>query len=334
MSEALPKGISVLIPNYNGRELLPEILPTVMLALATTGLPSEIIISDDASTDDSLSYVREHFPTVIILESRQNTGFSPTVNRGIAALRYQLCLLLNSDVKLPEDFFTHQLRYFDNADCFGVMSRIIGWHSEQIQDGGKFPRFQGLKLKTSGNYIPQNPSASDWLPSLYLSGANALMDTQKLRMLGGLNELFSPFYVEDTELSIRAWRMGWACYYDHSSYCRHLESATIKTGRKKNQIKRIYNRNKMQLHALHLPLQLLIPWHIQTFLEFIISLVIFRGYYIQSWFDFMGRTRQLIQQRRQLRELAKSHNRQIIPLPQVVRKIRQQLKAASVTGIR
>ncbi len=334
MSEALPKGISVLIPNYNGRALLPEILPTVMLALATTGLPSEIIISDDASTDDSLSYVREHFPTVIILESRQNSGFSLTVNRGIAALRYQLCLLLNSDVKLPEDFFSRQLRYFDNPDCFGVMSRIIGWHSDQIQDGGKFPRFQGLKLKTSGNYILQNPSASDWLPSLYLSGANALMDTQKLRMLGGLNELFSPFYVEDTELSIRAWRMGWTCYYDHSSYCRHLESATIKTGRKKSRIKRIYNRNKMQLHALHLPLLLLIPWHIQTFLEFIISLVIFRGYYIQSWFDFIGRTGQLIQQRRELRVLAKSHNRQIISLPQVVKKIRQQLKAASVTGIR
>lgn len=334
MSETLPQGISVVIPNYNGRTLLPEILPTVFQALAQTGLACEIIISDDASTDDSVSYVRTNFPSVIVLESTGNTGFSRTVNRGIAAVRYQLCLLLNSDVKLPEDFFRNQLAYFNNPDCFGVMSRIIGWQSDQIQDGGKLPRFQGLKLKTSGNYIPQNPSSQQKLPSLYLSGANALMDTQKLRMLGGLNELFSPFYVEDTELSIRAWRMGWTCYYDHSSYCRHLESATIKTGRKKSRIKRIYNRNKMQLHALHLPLLWLIPWHIQTFLEFIVSLLLFRGYYIQSWFDFIGRTGTLVKQRRQLRALAQDNNRQLISLRQVIKNIRQQLKAISISVIR
>ena len=58
------------------------------------------------------------------------------------------------------------------------------------------------------------------LYTMYLSGANAFMDKEKFMLIGKLDEIFSPFYVEDFELSLRAWRLGFTCYYDYESVCR------------------------------------------------------------------------------------------------------------------
>ncbi len=54
----------------------------------------------------------------------------------------------------------------------------------------------------------------------------------------GLDELFSPFYSEDMELSIRAWRLNWKCYYEHQAVCRHRLSATTKNYKTANWVKR------------------------------------------------------------------------------------------------
>ncbi|WP_217452240.1 hypothetical protein [Mucilaginibacter humi] len=64
------------------------------------------------------------------------------------------------------------------------------------------PKFNGLKLKT--DYFYYTDAVDDRLYTFYLSGANALIATKKLKAIGGFYELFSPFYCEDMELSIRA----------------------------------------------------------------------------------------------------------------------------------
>ena len=55
-----------------------------------------------------------------------------------------------------------------------------------------------------------------------------VIDTKKLKDIGGFDEIFSPFYCEDFELGLRAWRLGWKCYYDPKSYCIHDHSSTTK----------------------------------------------------------------------------------------------------------
>ena len=179
--------------------------------------------------------------------SNKNSGFSITINKGIFTAQYDLLLLLNSDVKLSPDYFEKQLKYFDEPDTFGVMGRIAGWDDDKIQDGGKYPNLEWVKIKTSTNFIPINNLVNDNLYSIYLSGANAFVSKEKIITLGGFDELFSPFYIEDVELSIRAWRMGWKCYYEHNAICRHKTSVTIKSKESKRFIKTIYYRNKMFL---------------------------------------------------------------------------------------
>ena len=281
-------GISVVIPNYNGVGLLSQTLDATRNALRNTGLPFEIIVSDDHSSDNSVCWLKANHTDIKILENGENRGFSVTVNKGVTAAQFSKVLLLNSDVKLTPEYFNHQLKYFDKADTFGVMGRIVGWDDNIIQDGAKYPAFHGLKIKTSGNYIlADEDQMKDGLYTMYLSGANAFIDKNKFHLLGGFNEFFSPFYIEDYELSLRAWRVGFKCYFEYNSICRHKNSVTIKSKNSKRYISTIYNKNKFILHAIHLEGIKKLGWFLQLLPECIIRLLMLRWAYFLSLYLFL-----------------------------------------------
>lgn len=284
----MQKSISVVIPNYNGVQLFAETLPTVFTALNNVKLNYEVIIVDDCSTDDSVLYLQRNFPEVKIIFNKENSGFSITANNGIRDAKHDLVLLLNSDVKLEPDYFISQLKYFDKEDTFGVMGRIIGWSDDVIQDGAKFPSFHGVKIKTSGNYLLESEEEmKNGLYTMYISGANSLLDKKKFLKIGGFNELFSPFYVEDYELSLRAWRLEWKCYYEHNAVCRHQVSTTMRSKEKENYIKKIYNRNKMYLHAIHLSKKERMLWMIQLVSEVIVQTLLLKTFYLKGFLLFV-----------------------------------------------
>lgn len=308
------KGLSVVIPNYNGANLLPQVLPTVLTALAATGLPYEIIVSDDVSTDDSLVMLQRDFPQVKKLTATQNSGFSITSNRGIRAAAYEWVLLLNSDVKLSPDYFNQLLPYCERPHLFGVTGRMIGWDNDEVQDGGKYPVFQGAKIKTSYDYVPNEGAVPAMAtPCFYLSGANAFINKSIFEKIGGFNELFSPYYAEDTELSLRAWRLGYTCLYEHRAVCRHRTSSTIGGPDKKKQVARIYNRNKYFLHAIHLDGAYLFSWFIQLKLELFFRMITFRFTPLLSYGDFIKNIPELIKSRKTLRNLQPGKKLQSVP---------------------
>lgn len=301
----LSQSISVVIPNYNGEYLLPAILPALYTALGKANVPYEIIVSDDCSTDQSLVFLSTHYPEIKILQSSTNSGFSITANKGFYAARYDHVFLLNSDVKLTEDYFIPLFKYFEeDNNTFGVMGRITGWDDDEIQDGAKYPSFHGAKIKTTGNYIALDPDTNDRLYSIYLSGANALIDRHKLLQLGGFNELFSPFYVEDYELSLRAWRLGYTCYYDHFAVCRHQVSTSIKAKSKKNYINTIYYRNKLFLHYIHLSGAHLLLWKLQLIGETIFSFFSGKFYFFTSLRFFFDNLRRATMAKEKIKTLA------------------------------
>lgn len=327
---AIVSGISIVIPNYNGRTLLQETLPTVIGAAEDAKLPFEIVISDDCSTDDSVPFLQQYpHPSVRVLENKKNKGFSPTINAGIFNSQYSHVLLLNSDVKLTPGYFNGLLRYFERPDTFGVMSKIIGWDDDKIQDGGKVSSFHGLKIKTSGNYLPVKKEEGQWYYSMYLSGANALVDRQKLLQIGGFDELFAPFYVEDFELSLRAWRMGWKCYYDDFAVCRHKLSVSIKSNHKKKNVKVIYDRNKMFLHAIHLNSFKRFQWFVQLTLEGIVYLIMLRSAWLRSLRSFVAHYSGVIDSRRRL--MTAANGRKLLSVKEVVNLVRSSVEQKEVT---
>ena len=305
-------------------------MPPLLIALGNAELPYEVIISDDASTDDSVLFLQSNYPSFKIIYNKSNAGFSPTINKGIFEAQYDYVLLLNSDVKLSPDYFKPLLRYFEKEDTFGVMGRIVGWDDDIMQDAAKYPSFHGVKIKTTGNYYLENSEIDDRLYSMYLSGANAFVDREKLIALGGFNELFAPFYVEDFELSLRAWRLGWKCYYEHFALCRHQLSVSIKSKNSKAFINTIYYRNKMLMHAMHLQGISTFFWYLQLLPEIIIHFFTGRFYYFKSLKMFFASGKKMRSSKNEFEQLGAKMNKKLLSVKEIANFILSSIKEKEI----
>ncbi len=322
-------GISVVIPNYNGSNLLLKIIPHCIRALQNTNLPYEMIVADDCSTDNSIETLLHNFPSVKISTASVNSGFSVTANRGVIASTYNWVLLLNSDVILEPDYFQPLLKYTAQEKLFAVMGRIIGWDDDKIQDGAKYPMKHGSKLKTSENYLLADEQLmKNGLLTMYVSGANAFINKTVFCSVGGFNELFSPYYIEDTELSIRAWRLGYSSVYEHFAVCRHKTSSTISTSRRKKEVDIIYRRNKMFLHAIHLDGAPRIIWAIQLFFEIIIQLLLFSSNLLSAFLQFVKNYTAVKQSRENMKKL--SAGNELLSVNGVFKKIKRSIKTQKI----
>jgi len=326
------KSISVIIPNYNGANLLAKYLPVAIEVVGNAGVAYEIIIVDDGSTDDSVNFIRQNYPDVNLILNAENRGFSHTCNQGIKAAQYELIFLLNSDVKLTPGYFDHQWKYFSEPDTFGVMGRIIDMEGEGIQDAARMPKFIGLKLKAGYFYYTNDPD--DRLYTLYLSGANALVDAVKLRELGGFDEIYSPFYFEDLDLGIRAWRLGWKCYYEHQAVCRHKLSATTKSYKTPGWVKGVYFRNRFYFHGIHLDGIWYFLYYCQITLgEFVPKLLIGKFWIWTSYRALLGNQGKIHKSKSDLKVLMNKHNSHA-DLFSVVSTIRLSVRSKNVIRLK
>jgi GT2 family glycosyltransferase len=164
---------------------------------------------------------------------------------------------------------------------------------------------------------------------MYLSGAEALVSKEKLQMLGGFDEIFAPYYIEDYELSLRAWRLGWKCYYDHRSMCRHKTSSSIKSKSRKKQIQSIYYRNKMFLHAIHLSGFQMAIYYPQIFFECLVRVISFRFHYVNSIRLFFAGKNKCKESKRRFEELSKRVGTNLT-LSQVAKKIGDSLNRTEI----
>ena len=276
-------SISVVIPNYNGSKIIIETIYCVINALETSQIfDFEVIVSDDASTDNSIEILQANFKNIIIVQADVNTGFAGNVNRGISKSQKELILLLNSDVHLTEGYFKTLTPLFSNETTFGVMGAIKDVKTLEYQDGAKYPKMFLYNIESNQNIM----SEDEILPTLFLSGANALIRARYLKKLGGLCELFNPYYSEDVELGIRAWRLGWELYFQPKAICFHETSSTIKKINSQ-KVQLIAKRNKYILHTLHLQGILRVLYFINIGVNSLFKLVIGKKVHFQAFVLFV-----------------------------------------------
>lgn len=292
------KSVSIVIPNYNGVSLLEKYLPDTVRAIQFAQVPFELIIVDDCSTDGSVDFILANYPEARLLVNASNRGFSYTCNQGIREAEMELVLLLNSDVSLSEDYFAKLWRYFEDPDTFGVMARIMNTEGK-IEDASRFLAFSGMKFKGTRFFYSNDPAKKT--PTAYLSGANALICREKLMELSGFDEVFSPFYCEDVDLSFRAWRMGWKCFYEHDAVCQHEVSKTIRSTNSKKKLLSVVYRNKFILHAIHLDGLRLRLWYVQMlFVEVLLRVLSGKFWILNSLSEFYRYREQIRISRRKL----------------------------------
>ncbi|UZD22900.1 glycosyltransferase family 2 protein [Algoriphagus halophytocola] len=323
-------SISVVLPNYNGKELLERYLPFTFHALENSRCKYEIILVDDASQDDSVTFIQENHPTITIIQNAQNKGFSFSCNRGIMAAKHDLVLLLNSDIRLAPDYLKKLLPYFRDSNTFGVMGKILDKSGHHVEVAAKIPRFNGYKLKSDKQAYPKS-SQSSKIPTTFLSGANCLVDRKKLLELEGFDEIYSPFYTEDLDLSMRAWKLGWASYYEHQATCVHLGSHTTKNFFQKEKVKEIYFRNRMLFHAIHMDRKDLKRWRLYLLWgEVIPKVMLGQLWILRSYAAYKAHKYQIRSSRRKIRNLMLS-NKGRISIAEVTETIRGLLNNKEIT---
>jgi len=216
---------SIVIPNWNGRDLLEKYLPSVVASIANHP-GSEVIVVDNGSDDGSVDFLWRNYPSVQVVALNRNLGFGAGSNEGFKAARNEIVVLLNSDMRVDPGFLAPLLEGFTDDKVFAVSCQIY------MSDDKKLRQETGLTegwwlqgaLRVSHRIDPQ---VTKLFPCFYGGGGSCAFDRRKFFELRGFDHLFKPFYLEDTDLGYLAWKRGWKVLYQPASIVYHEHRGTI-----------------------------------------------------------------------------------------------------------
>ncbi len=234
---AKPLAVSVVIPNWNGRDLLEKYLPSIVAAH-----PDEILVVDNASTDGSADFMRAHFPEVTVLPLDRNYGFGGGSNAGFRAAKNDIVVLLNSDMRVAPDFIPPLLEGFRDPDVFAVSCQIFFSDPNKVREETGLTQawWQDGQLRVRHR---NDPAIKDLYPCFYGGGGSCAFDRRKFLELGGFDGILEPFYLEDTDLGFLAWKRGWKVLYQPRSVVWHEHRGTIGKKFTEQQIQRVLKKN-------------------------------------------------------------------------------------------
>jgi len=214
--------LSIIIVNYNGKDLLAEGLPTILEAAIFSNVIYEIIVVDNASRDDSSAFLKNKYPDVILLPRKINDYWF-SVNEGIKKSSYEHLLLLNNDIKLERCCIEYLLAHFDKDDetTFAVVPKEMSWDGALPLKGA-----QGIEIK-NGSFSPSIESIYPDNPIITFNAGNAMYARDKLLKLDLFDPVFYPFCYEDVDVSYRAWKAGFKIIYEPKAIIYHKSRATI-----------------------------------------------------------------------------------------------------------
>ncbi len=232
---------SVVIPNWNGRDLLAKYLPSVVQALSGNPV-NEIIVVDNGSDDGSADFLRESFPSVRVLPLTHNLGFGGGSNAGFREAKNDIVVLLNSDMRVEPDFLGPLLETFSDEKVFAVSCQIYFSDPEKLREETGLTQgwWESGSLRVRHRVDDAVTSA---FPCFYGGGGSCAFDRHKFLELGGFDELLSPFYLEDTDLGYLAWKRGWKVLYQPRSVVFHEHRGTIGKRFSQAQIDAVLKKN-------------------------------------------------------------------------------------------
>lgn len=233
--------LSIVIVNYNVKHFLEQCLHSVMAAIQ--GIESEVFVVDNDSVDGSCDMVRNKFPQVIIIENKENLGFSKANNQAIRVSKGEYVLLLNPDTVVEEDTFRKVIEFMDSTpDAGGLGVKMIDGKGNFLPESKRalptpsvaFYKIFGLskifpKSKKFGRYHLGHLDPSETHSVEVLAGAFMLLRKTVLDEIGLLDETFF-MYGEDIDLSHRINLGGYKNYYFPKTTIIHYKGESTKKG--------------------------------------------------------------------------------------------------------
>ncbi len=238
------KILSIIIVNYNVKYFLKQCLLSVQKA--TKGIPSEIIIVDNHSTDGSVAMLETEFKEVILIANKENVGFSKANNQGVAKAQGEMVLILNPDTVLAENTLTKTLEFAKKQKNLGTIGvKFIdgtGHFLPECKRGIPTPKIAlgkiiGFPKSAIDRYYTSHINKNEISEVPILTGAFMLMYKKVYLKVNGFDESYF-MYGEDIDLSYKILKLGHKNFYFGKATIIHYKGeSTIKN---KTYLKRFY----------------------------------------------------------------------------------------------
>ncbi len=230
----IPK-IAIVILNWNGEKLFNQFLPSVIKHSNAENI--EIIVADNGSTDQSISFLNKNFPSINVLDLKRNYGFAEGYNRALKQIQADYFVLLNSDVEVTENWIEPCIIQFEaDKKIAAIQPKILSYSQRDSFEyagaaGGFIDKFgypfcRGRIL----NQLEKDKHQYDVSTQLFwASGASMFVRAEAFNLLGGLDGDFWA-HMEEIDLCWRFKNNGYKIKYEPKSIVYHLGGGTLSYG--------------------------------------------------------------------------------------------------------
>lgn len=262
--------LSVVILNYNGKGYLEQFLPTVV----EHSRPYEVVVVDNASTDDSVPFMKGHHPEVKLLCFEQNHGFSGGYNEAIKLIDSEYIVLLNSDVEVTPNWIDPVLSHMESdPDLAAAQPKILDQKDKALFEyaGGAggyidtlaFPFCRGRVFHT----IEADEQQYNDVRDVFWASGSCLFVKRSLYLeAGGLDTDFFA-HMEEIDLCWRFWNLGYRVAVCPGSSIYHVGGGTLHKSHPKktylnfrNGLSLILKNESMGNLLWKLPLRMALDW--------------------------------------------------------------------------
>ena len=260
---------SIIVLNWNGLELLKQGIPSVVEAVRTDGNAHEILVVDNGSDDGSVEFLSENYPEIRVLALGRNLGFARGNNAGVKAAKHDVVVLLNNDMVVDRGFINPLLKGFGPA-TFAVASQVCFQdpQARREETGKTTACFRRGMIDYSHKPVSDTAAGRPYYPVFWAGGGSSAYHKERFLELGGFSEVYSPAYVEDTDLSYRAWKAGWEVLFTPGSKVYHKHRASSLKRFTTRDLQSLIQRNQFlfvwtNIHSWKLLLGhcLFLPWN-------------------------------------------------------------------------
>ena len=251
--------IAVVILNWNGVKLLEQFLPSVVQYSSE----ATVYVADNASTDDSISFVKANFPTVQIIKNDYNFGFAQGYNEALKNVDADIFALINSDIEVTENWLQPIIETFKNeAQTAIIQPKILDYKRKEYFEyagaGGGFidkygyPFCRGRIFETLEK---DNGQYNDSCEIFWASGACFFIRSSVYKELNGFDSDFFA-HQEEIDLCWRAFNNNHIIKYNGDSTVYHVGGATLNEGNPKKTF--LNFRNSLLMLVKNLPKESLV----------------------------------------------------------------------------
>lgn len=247
-------SVAVVILNWNGRKFLEKFLPSVISSEYNS---SKVIVADNASTDDSIAFLRQHYPQVSILMNEKNEGFAKGYNTALKQVEADYYVLLNSDVEVTENWLKPVIELMESDKEIAVCQpKILAYNNKTLFEyagasGGWLDKFgyPFMRGRVFDDCETDTGQFDDVQPCFWASGAAFFVRSNVYHDLTGFDEFFFA-HQEEIDFCWRAQLAGHKVFVQPASVVYHVGGGTLPKG---NSLKTFLNfRNNLIMLAKNL----------------------------------------------------------------------------------